>query len=558
MGSEVLEPDLNWDFVQALVALQAPTRQPKKRHVDDSKQSVSAATARAGADPHAAASSHLSHDISDAWKFDSVWNILHSDVLGWSKSCPGNTQPDDTRSHFSDKTVQSSKRPHSSKQTVAERPSRDDPIFQSSHKGPGSFTSKLAPIACPSTSPKSKASAAHPPTRESSAAVQILKRPGKQVDGSIVSSLSSQIQEPCYDPNQPTTAISKPIQMAKKAKQANNKEAMLSSESSAEAESDSSNIVFDRPAPRKRGVLTFVPSQVGTVDLRHEYTDTPPSSYDEADTSLNSSKVKDLIYSSEAPRVSPSKHKTFRERRVFLMITLLQAFPEFEELSSHLGNPQVHKLSVEPRPIHVFVDMSNILVGFHNAVKISRKIPTTTRIRRLDMSFSNFSLILERRRQATKRVLVGSDRVPSIDEAEKLGYEANILDRVHKSKHTSRPLKFHSKGHRSGKPEMAEAFGERWVEQGVDEILHLKILESLIDTDEPATIVLATGDAAEAEYSGGFLRMVERALQRGWNVELASFSQLTSHAYKKKEFRDKWGSRFQMIELDDYVEELFQ
>lgn len=159
--------------------------------------------------------------------------------------------------------------------------------------------------------------------------------------------------------------------------------------------------------------------------------------------------------------------------------------------------------------------------------------------------------------------MVGSDRLPSIDEAKSLGYEANILDRVHKVKNTTpRPHKFrkppgHASQQTNGGPETVGATNERWVEQGVDEILHLKILESLLDTEEPATIVLATGDAAAAEYSAGFMRMVERALQRGWAVELVSFSQVTSNLYRKKEFRAKWGNSFHLIELDSYVEELF-
>lgn len=204
------------------------------------------------------------------------------------------------------------------------------------------------------------------------------------------------------------------------------------------------------------------------------------------------------------------------------------------------------------------------MVGFHDTMKISRNIPVQTRIRRLPLSYQNFSLILERGRPAAKRVLVGSDRIAAISESEQLGYEANILSRVQKIKQlTSRQLKFrknpkvtpHDGGHSS---ETNDGPGERWVEQGVDEILHLKILESLLDTDEPATIVLATGDAAEAEFSGGFMRMVERALQRGWRVELVSFSQVTSYAYQRKEFRSRWGNQFRIIALDDYVEELLK
>jgi len=202
------------------------------------------------------------------------------------------------------------------------------------------------------------------------------------------------------------------------------------------------------------------------------------------------------------------------------------------------------------------------MVGFHDSVKMSRNIPIATRIRRLPLSFKNFSLILERDRPAAKKVLVGSDRFAAIDEGEKLGYETNILDRVHKAKQITRRQVKSRKNARTASQEVVtssetnEVAAQRWVEQGVDEILHLKILESLLDTDEPATIVLATGDAAEAEYSGGFMKMVERALQRGWTVELVSFSQVTSQAYRRKEFRSKWGNRFRVIALDDYIEEL--
>lgn len=193
------------------------------------------------------------------------------------------------------------------------------------------------------------------------------------------------------------------------------------------------------------------------------------------------------------------------------------------------------------------------MVGFHDSFKLARNIPVEARIRRVPLSFQNFSLILERGRPTTKRVLVGSDRFAAIDEGEKLGYEKNILDRVHKAKQlTQRQAKYQA----TSSSETNEAAVERWVEQGVDEILHLKILESLVDTDKPATIVLATGDAAEAEYSGGFMKMVERALQRGWTVELVSFSQVTSQAYQRKKFRTKWGGRFKMIALEKYIEEL--
>lgn len=200
------------------------------------------------------------------------------------------------------------------------------------------------------------------------------------------------------------------------------------------------------------------------------------------------------------------------------------------------------------------------MIGFHDTLKVSRGI--TARIRRQPLSFHNLSLILERGRPTKKRVLVGSDNFPAIQEAKMIGYETNILERVHKAKEIT-PRKRHNdtsniNGTLSSGSETAVAIyaPEKWVEQAVDEILHLKMLESIVDAKKPATIILATGDAAEAEYSQGFLKMVERALEKGWKVELVSFRYNISGAYMRKDFRSKWGVSFKIVELDEYVEEL--
>ncbi|KAI4126204.1 MAG: hypothetical protein LQ338_003862 [Usnochroma carphineum] len=219
--------------------------------------------------------------------------------------------------------------------------------------------------------------------------------------------------------------------------------------------------------------------------------------------------------------------------------------------------------------IHVFVDASNIMIGFHDSLKISRGLHLRTRLRGQPLSFDRLALVLERGRPASKRVLVGSDNIDAIDEAKRIGYETNILDRVLKAKElTPRQKKFSSRGNGTGtgngtsggsgsETTAAAVFAkEKWVEQAVDEILHLKILESVVDAKEPSTMVLATGDAAEAEYSQGFLRMVERALEKGWKVELVSFRKSTSAMYKRKEFRAKWKGRFSIVELDEFLEEL--
>ncbi|KAJ5504137.1 hypothetical protein N7463_007011 [Penicillium fimorum] len=337
----------------------------------------------------------------------------------------------------------------------------------------------------------------------------------------------------------------------------------ITSEESAGLDSDTS-IVFDHPISEKPVAFSFIPSRVHAPGAKTYTYDTPPSSFDDNDWILNVNTIRGHASGGTA---RSTLHRPAEERRVILMTRLLGHFPAYAKIVSQVGLALNHHPDdgIDSRPIHVFVDMSNIMVGFHDSVKASRNIPLSTRIRRVHMSFANFALIMERGRQVAKRVLVGSDRLPSVDEAERLGYEASILERVHKVKATT-PHRNHkprknpgssSQGASSG-PETVAASGERWVEQGVDEILHLKILESILDTEAPATIVLATGDAAVAEFSGGFMKMVERGLQRGWNVELVSFSQGTSYAYRKKEFRIRWGDQFKLVELDRYLEELFE
>lgn len=253
-----------------------------------------------------------------------------------------------------------------------------------------------------------------------------------------------------------------------------------------------------------------------------------------------------------------------KARKEALISKLSMRFPSERRYLSNPGlyEPTFTALNTSDIGVHVFVDISNIMIGFHDCLKLARNIPRETRIRRIPMSFHNFSLVLERGRPAAKRVLVGSDKFPIVQQAKSIGFETNILERVHKAKEaTPRQKKFRSGAASSGMETSGSETNtgpalEKWVEQAVDEILHLKILESLVDADKPSTIVLATGDAAEAEYSGGFMRMVERALEKGWMVELVSFKLNTSSAYKRREFRAKWGAMFKWVQLDDFVESL--
>ena len=263
--------------------------------------------------------------------------------------------------------------------------------------------------------------------------------------------------------------------------------------------------------------------------------------------------------------IVPRDGLTSRGRKEALISKLKEKCSEESKYLKNKGliTPQFSALNVSNIGVHVFIDISNISIGFHDCLKMGRGMTRDARVKRVPLDFHNFSLVLERGRPAAKRVLVGSDKVPAIEQARSLGYETNILERVHKAKElTPRQKKYlpRSGGETSGSETntgLDNHRAEKWVEQAVDEILHLKILESLIDySDKPSTIVLATGDAAVAEYSDGFLKMVERALAKGWMVELVSFKLNTSSLYKRREFRTKWGQMFRWIQLDDYAEML--
>ncbi|KAJ4291577.1 hypothetical protein N0V88_006176 [Collariella sp. IMI 366227] len=226
--------------------------------------------------------------------------------------------------------------------------------------------------------------------------------------------------------------------------------------------------------------------------------------------------------------------------------------------------------AVARQPLHIFIDLSNIIIGFYDSMKESRGIPVNKRVLAPAFGFKNFDTILTRDRNVAKRIVAGSmtnsysKRWPSyMLEAQELQYEMNILERVPKPASPVRKRRT-----RAGAAEVptsgADTSGEdcfngpmKKGEQGVDELLHLKILQSVLDTTDPATMVLATGDAASAQYSDGFKKNVERALNLGWNIELYGWGRNISSAWREPEFAKQWINQFKIIELNQFCEELF-
>ncbi|KAF2218440.1 hypothetical protein BDZ85DRAFT_208114 [Elsinoe ampelina] len=261
--------------------------------------------------------------------------------------------------------------------------------------------------------------------------------------------------------------------------------------------------------------------------------------------------------------IQPITIRPPEERHWALLLKLINHFWEDKRYLVAPANLSNHSSS--PTGIHVFIDASNILIGFHDALKRARGIPSHVRVPRVDISFDSLALLLERRRPIAKRVLAGSTpHIPAFDIAKSIGYECCILDKVYKARELTDRQRFFIAGSTSSTDapnalaDIPTHAPEKFVEQGVDEILHLKILESIVDADEPTTIVLATGDAAQAEYSGGFMKMVERALEKGWRVELVSWRAGVSKLYLKRGFRERWGERFRVVELDGWVEEMLE
>ncbi|KAB8293441.1 hypothetical protein EYC80_007753 [Monilinia laxa] len=267
--------------------------------------------------------------------------------------------------------------------------------------------------------------------------------------------------------------------------------------------------------------------------------------------------------------ISGAKHllynSIFEEQRKAIVRKLLRR--SSVDKYTLLKPPTFSQRSTDPEAIHIFVDYSNIIIGFNQALR--RAIPEEVQMKIPLFSYRSLSFILERNRPVARRILSGSKQ-PHISklpghfiEAQRYGYETNIMDRVWKDRELApkKMLRGRGNGYLNGQSSESDTPSSNKLikaqcEQGVDEILHLKLLETLCDFNKPSTIVLATGDGAEAEYSGGFFKNVERALEKDWKVELVAWKYGLSHEYRSKSFRQRWGKQFSILLLDNFCEEL--
>jgi hypothetical protein len=290
------------------------------------------------------------------------------------------------------------------------------------------------------------------------------------------------------------------------------------------------------------------------------------------------------------------------ERDLAFRLKLIQSFPE-DRLT--LSQTVAFKQVSGSNSIHVFIDFSNIWIGYMVHLQRLMGLPKHARLKpdQRNLSFESLVFLLERGRHAEKRILAGSwPWLPAFDTAKAIGYDSNILEKVQKNRSltdeqrrtqhaTSRKSGDFSSGSTTLQPNVLTQVGssrhsigpgipipskvpsaqqlpampllasspEKWVEQGVDELLQLKMSHSLLDYDEPSIIVLATGDGAEAEYSDGFARMLERVLNRGWKVELVSWKHCVNSVYSKRSWLERWPpGQFRFIALEPYAEFLLE
>lgn len=156
---------------------------------------------------------------------------------------------------------------------------------------------------------------------------------------------------------------------------------------------------------------------------------------------------------------------------------------------------------------HIFVDNSNIFGGAQRAANTLEQEAVFLSVR---LHYRNFFSLIEHGFEAKTRVLAGSVP-PGNDDlwkwAKQAGYDTDLLNKI---------------GNDNG----------RLVEQGVDELLHLKIANALLDFESPQTLVLATGDGKDGQFQTSFTKQIERALARRWNVIVWSWTEQLSGRFK--------------------------
>jgi hypothetical protein len=176
------------------------------------------------------------------------------------------------------------------------------------------------------------------------------------------------------------------------------------------------------------------------------------------------------------------------------------------------------------KKIHVFVDVSNILIGS------KRDIVTGENDHAIRLDARNLLELVTGLRTAAKKVVIGSHPSkdsPMWDKWREVGWsDIRILDRMT------------TMDGRSG-------------EQAVDDCLHAAMSSDICCTyPEQRTLVLLTGDGNTNSGRTNFPAVIEMALLRGWDVELWSWGHSMHAVYDR--FKDTYPQHFNLRTLDSH------
>lgn len=178
--------------------------------------------------------------------------------------------------------------------------------------------------------------------------------------------------------------------------------------------------------------------------------------------------------------------------------------------------------------IHIFFDNSNVWGGAQN-IRADKEPSVPWFLLRI--YYKNIFSLIEGEREVGTRVMAGSVP-PECDQlweyAKKLGYNVDLLIRVED--------------------------GARVREQGVDELLHLKMVNALVDFPAPQTLVVVSGDGAVSEFDTSFITQIERALKVGWDVEVWSWSKSLNPKYYDLQNNNQDSVRINI--LDEYYDQV--
>ncbi|KAJ4862260.1 hypothetical protein T069G_03214 [Trichoderma breve] len=205
--------------------------------------------------------------------------------------------------------------------------------------------------------------------------------------------------------------------------------------------------------------------------------------------------------------------------------------------------------TITSQGVHVFIDMSNIDIGYQRTLKGFRRLDENTRLSpvpHLNLQFLTKILVRDRPVVALNvccSTLPGRSEPRYVQQLRELGYHVDLRER---------------KGVIEGGLNFTGASDTlRFVEDLVDETLQVRIAESVMEYFlTPGTIVLATGDAKPSPHSDGFFSYVERALKMGWNVEVVSWRGNLSQRWIDRHWTSQWRDKFRVILLDEFLEVL--